>query len=318
MLTIEDIQAAAARLAPVAVTTPVITSPVIDEMTGAQVFLKAENLQVTGAFKFRGAYNSVAQLDAEQLAAGVVTFSSGNHAQAVARSATLHSTTSTIVMPHDAPAVKANATAAAGGKIVRYDRYTEDRAAIAAEIATSEGRFLIPPYDHLPVIAGQGTVGLELVEQVPDLDVAVICLGGGGLLSGSATAIKARRPGCVIYGVEPESGNDHMLSRAAAERVTIDVPRTIADGLAVTTPGEITWPITSALADEFVTVTDAQILATMKVLFQQAKLVVEPSGAAALAAVLFGGHDIAGKRVAVTLSGGNIGLERFMELMADA
>lgn len=318
MLTIEDIRAAAGRLDRVALRTPVITNTTLDQMTGAEIFLKAENLQVTGAFKFRGAYNSVAQLSPEQLASGVITYSSGNHAQAVARSASLHGSTSVIVMPTDAPELKAAATEAAGGRIVWYDRYTGDRAAIAAEIAESEGRFLIPPYDHLPVMAGQGTVGLELAEQVPRMDMAFVCLGGGGLLSGSATAIKATQPECELYGVEPESGNDHALSRAAGERVTIDVPRTIADGLSVTIPGELTWPITTTLAKDFVAVTDEQLLATMKLLFEHAKLVVEPSGAAAMAAVLFGGHDIAGKRVAATLSGGNIGMTRFMELMADA
>lgn len=315
MLSIIDIEAAAGRLAGTATRTPVITNAAIDALAGAAVFLKAENLQVTGAFKFRGAFNSVAMLSPDELDAGVVTFSSGNHAQAVARAASLRGSTATIVMPLDAPAAKVAATNAAGGTIVTYDRYTGDRAAIAKEIAEREGRVMIPPYDHQPVMAGQGTVGLELCDQVQDLDAMFVCLGGGGLLAGCATAAAAMAPNCQIYGVEPSAGDDHVRSRAAGERVTIDVPRTIADGQMVTAPGELTWPINNELAAGFVTVTDEQIVDTMRVLFSEAKLVVEPSGASALASVLYGDHDLAGARIGVTLSGGNIGLERFMSIV---
>lgn len=315
MLSIIDIEAAAGRLEGHAKRTPIVTNPVIDEMAGMSVFLKAENLQVTGAFKFRGGFNSVALLGADELKAGVVTFSSGNHAQAVARAATMHGTTATIVMPLDAPAAKVAATKAAGGTIVTYDRYTGDRAGIANEIAEREGRVLIPPFDHQPVMAGQGTVGLELFEQVPAVDALFVCLGGGGLLAGCATAAQALAPDCQVFGVEPEAGDDHVRSRAAGERVTIDVPRTIADGQMITSPGELTWPINNTLATGFVTVTDDQIIETMKVLFDETKLVVEPSGASALASVLFGEHGLADSRVGVTLSGGNIGRQRFLSLV---
>lgn len=315
MLSLGDIHAARDRLQGHAKRTPVISNPTIDEMCGASVLLKAENLQVTGAFKFRGAFNAVAGLSAEERDAGIVTFSSGNHAQAVARAATMHGTTSVIVMPSDAPVAKVAATEAAGGKIVTYDRYGEDRSEIAEQIRAEEGRTLIPPYDHPFVMAGQGTVALELHEQEPGLDALFVCLGGGGLLAGCAVATVAAEPDCAIYGVEPEAGDDHVRSRKAGERVTIDVPRTIADGQMVTAPGRLTWPVTSELAREFVTVSDDQIVNAMRVLFDHAKLVVEPSGASALAAVLAGRVDVAGKRVGVTLSGGNIGLARFAELV---
>ena len=315
MLSLEDIRAAATRLDGHATRTPVISNPAIDELCGASVFFKAENLQVTGAFKFRGAFNAVASLSSAEREAGIVTFSSGNHAQAVARAATMHNTTSVIVMPADAPTAKVAATEAAGGRIVTYDRYTEDRAALAEEIRSSEGRTLIPPYDHPMVMAGQGTAALEVHEQEPGLDALFVCLGGGGLLAGCATVTAAVAPDCAIYGVEPEAGDDHVRSRAAGERVTIDVPRTIADGQMVTAPGELTWPVNDALARDFVTVTDDEIVAAMRVLFDRAKLVTEPSGASAFAAVLAGRVDVAGKRVGVTISGGNIGRSRFFDLV---
>jgi len=316
MLTLDDIHAASDRLAGYAICTPVISNPAIDELCGASVFLKAENLQVTGAFKFRGAFNAVASLSDSEREAGIVTFSSGNHAQAVARAATMHGTTSVIVMPTDAPEAKVAATRAAGGRIVTYDRYTEDRAALAEEIRVAERRTLIPPYDHPMVMAGQGTAALELHDQEPNLDALFVCLGGGGLLAGCATATAAVAPECAVYGVEPVAGDDHMRSRAAGERVTIEVPRTIADGQMVTAPGELTWPITNELTQDFVTVSDDEIVTAMRVLFDQAKLVVEPSGASAFAAVLAGRvAGVAGQRVGVTLSGGNIGRARFFELV---
>ena len=313
----DDIHRAARRLEGVAVRTPVLSVPAVDEIAGATVYLKAESLQLTGAFKFRGAYNAVASLDTASLAAGVVTYSSGNHAQALARAASMCGTTAVIVMPTDAPLEKIKGTEANGGRIVFYDRFTEDRAEIAGGIGTEEGRVLIPPFDHPDVIAGQGTTALELLDQVGPLDALVVCVGGGGLLAGCATAATTLLPAIKMFGVEPELGNDHVLSMAAGHRVTIGVPATIADGQQNSAPGELTWPITSRLASSFSTVTDQEIVTTMKLLFSAAKLVVEPSGATALAAVL---HDLApelaGQRVGVTLSGGNIGIERLTKLFA--
>jgi threonine dehydratase len=287
-----------------------------DEMTGAQVHLKAENLQRAGAFKFRGAYNAVSSLTPDELARGVVTFSSGNHARAISTAAALRATTAVIVMPEDTPAEKLAATEAAGGLIVFYDRYGARRDSIAAEIVARDGRVLIPPYDDYRVMAGQGTTALEAIEDVDGLDELWVAVGGGGLLAGCVTTVRALRPAMRIVGVEPEAGDDHRRSAAAGERVEIEVPRTIADGQQVSAPGELTWPITAPGTDEWVTVTDDQIIATMRLLFDEAHIVVEPSGASALAAVLHGGHDLAGGRLAVILSGGNISLERFWRLTA--
>lgn len=314
-VSIDDVLAAAQRLDGVAVRTPIISHPALDELAGAELFLKAENLQRTGAFKFRGGYNAVRSLDAEGRKAGVVAFSSGNHAQAVAMAATLCETSSVIVMPTDAPPEKLAATKANGASVVEYDRYTENREDIATEIAESEGRVLIAPYDHPDVIAGQGTVGLELVQQVPDLDAIVVCVGGGGLLAGCVLAAKEQNAEIAMFGAEPEAGNDHALSAAAGKRITIDVPRTIADGQSVRAPGELTWPINETHVEGFPLVADAELIETMKLLFTHTKLVVEPSGASALAAVLNRDLGLEGKRVGVTLSGGNIGLERFERLV---
>lgn len=323
-ITVDDVHAAAERLAGVAVRTPIIRVPAIDELVGARVYLKAENLQRTGAFKFRGGYNTLAALGPDSREAGVVAFSSGNHAQAVALAATMVGSTSVIVMPTDAPAEKIAATEGYGARVVLYDRYTEDRAEIAGTIASEEGRILIPPYDLPTVMAGQGTVALELAQQVAEvgesrLAAMFVCLGGGGLLAGSSTALASVSPSTQMFGVEPEAGDDHVRSRAAGERVDIGVPRTIADGQQVTKPGELTWPINNKLVTDFVTVTDDEIVATMKLLFEHAKLVVEPSGASALAALVHG--DLAARRlrdqaIGVTLSGGNIGFDRFRQLLA--
>lgn len=314
-LTSADVRAAAVRLDGVARRTPVLTSPELDRRVGAQVFLKAENLQVTGAFKFRGGYNAVSALSETERAAGVVTFSSGNHAQAVARAAALCGSSSVIVMPHDAPPSKVARTEANGARLVRYDRYTEDHHAISQEIAEREGRTIIPPYDHPDVIAGQGTTALELFDQVEDLDALFVCVGGGGLLAGCELGAEAVAPTVEFFGVEPAAGDDHVRSRLAGERVAIDVPRTIADGQQVTAPGELTWPITSERTTDFLTVTDDDIVDTMRFLFEELKLVVEPSGASALAALLLDTSGrFAGRRLGVTLSGGNIGLERFRDL----
>lgn len=314
---IADVRDAAERIAPWAVRTPVISSASIDEFVGAEVFFKPEGLQRTGAFKFRGGMNSLAMLTDEQRAAGVVAYSSGNHAQAVAAAAKLMGSSSVIVMPHDAPAGKLASTRSHGARIVSYDRYTESREDIAGQIAADEGRALIPPYDHWPVIAGQGTAALELFDQVDDLDALVVCVGGGGLLAGCATVAAAVSPDTKLFGVEPEAGDDHRQSREAGERITIDVPRTIADGQATQAPGEFTWPITNALVTDFLAVTDHQIVAAMKLLFEEAKLVAEPSGASAFAGVLNRTGALAEcQRIGVTISGSNIAWDRFRDIVS--
>lgn len=314
---IDDVRAAATRIAAEAFVTPVITSGVIDEMVGSQVYFKAENLQRTGAFKFRGAYNSISALTSAERDAGVVTYSSGNHAQAIAMAAALVGCGATIVMPHDAPAGKVAATEAAGAELVRYDRYTEDRREIAESVAERQGSVVVPPFDWPLVIAGQGTVALELFDQTPNLDALVVCLGGGGLLGGSCVVADAVSPETKVFGVEPESGDDHRRSRAAGERVEVPVPMTIADGQQTTKPGALTWPITNAVVTDFLTVTDEEIIDAMRLLFREAKLVAEPSGASAFAAVLAGqlrGHGF--DRIGVTISGGNVDLDRFTELVS--
>lgn len=312
----EDVCAAAQRLKGVAHRTPVITSRTLDARTHAQVFLKAENLQRVGAFKFRGAYNRIAQLAADQLARGVVAFSSGNHAQGVALAAQLLGAPATIVMPSDAPAAKLAATRGYGAEVVLYDRLREDRNAIASRLTQERGLTLVAPYDNAGVIAGQGTTALELIEDVGPLDLLFVCLGGGGLLSGCSLAATALSPGIAIYGVEPEAGNDWVQSLAKGERVTIELPDTIADGMQTLAPGVLTFPIVQALCKGVVTVSDDEIRATMRFVFERLKLVVEPSGAAALAAVMFGKVDVSGKRVGVTLSGGNVDSTTFARCIA--
>jgi threonine dehydratase len=312
-----DVEAAAGRLAGVAHRTPVITSRTLDERTGAQVFLKAENLQRAGAFKFRGAFNAVASIEPERRGAGVIGFSSGNHAQALALAAQLHGVPATIVMPEDAPASKLAATRGYGAEVVTYNRYTEDRAAIGAHIARERGGTLIPPYDHPGVIAGAGTAVKELLKEVPDLDLILVCTGGGGFLAGSAIAAKGISADISLMGVEPAAGDDWKRSLDAGSRVALaEVPRTIADGQQTQAPGELTFPIVQALVDGIALVTDAEIVETMAFCFERLKLVVEPSGATALAAVLASKVEAAGKKVGVTLSGGNIAIDRFLELMA--
>lgn len=287
----------------------------LNERVAGRVLLKCENLQRTGSFKFRGGYNAVACLTTDERASGIVAFSSGNHAQGVALGALLHDVDATIVMPADAPPNKLAATRGYGATVITYDRYTESREAIGAELSEREGRTLIKPYDHPPVMAGQGTVALELLDEHPEMDSLVVCLGGGGLLSGCATIAKDLRPDIDLYGVEPEAGNDHQLSRSAGERVEIGVPVTIADGQQTTSPGELTWPITNELVTEFVGVTDEQIVDTMLTLFETCKIVAEPSGATALAAVLHGVVPAEGRTIGVTISGGNVDAERFAALI---
>jgi threo-3-hydroxy-L-aspartate ammonia-lyase len=312
---VEDVRAAARRLAGVAHRTPVLTSRTVDELTGATVLSKAECFQRVGAFKFRGAYNAVTALEPATRARGILAYSSGNHAQAVALAARLHGVPAVIVMPHDAPPTKAAATEGYGAEVVRYDRYTQDRAELGEALAAERRLTVIPPYDHLDVIAGQGTVALELIEEVGPLDVLVVCVGGGGLISGCATAAAALSPGVRIVGVEPARGDDVRRSLAAGHRVSVPVPSTIADGQQTTSPGELTFPIIKRLVDEIVVVTDEEIVAAMVLAFERMKVVLEPSGASALAALLAGRvPGVVGRRVGVTLSGGNVGVARFAEL----
>ncbi len=311
-----DVQAAAERLRGVAHRTPVLTSRTLDAMTGARVFLKAEPFQRIGAFKFRGAYNAISALEPEVRLRGVVTNSSGNHAQAVALSAQLFSIPATIVMPTDAPPAKIAATRGYGAEIVFYDRYTEDRAAIAEQVARDLGATMIPPYDHPLVMAGNGTTALELIEEVGQLDMLLVCLGGGGLLSGCATAAKALSPEIEIWGVEPAAGDDWAQSYARGERVRLAaVPRTIADGQQTEAPGVLTWPTVRPLVKGIVTVTDNEIRDAMRFLFERTKLVTEPSGASALAALLARKVEGREKRIGVTISGGNIGLDGFCQII---
>lgn len=310
-----DIRAAADRLKGVAHRTPVLTSQTLDERTGAQIFLKAENLQRMGAFKFRGAYNRIAQLTPEQRRGGVIAFSSGNHAQGVALACKLLGVPAVIVMPNDAPELKVAATQGYGAEVVHYDRYTEDRAAIAKRLADERGATVVPPFDDADIAAGQGTATLELLEDVGALDVIVCPVGGGGLLSGTAIAAHEIDPKIAIYGVEPETGDDFKRSLEKGERVHIDVPKTIADGQQTQSPGEITFRIAQEENAKIVTVTDDQIRDAMRFAFERLKIVVEPSGASALAAVLSGVLPVAGKRAGVIISGGNVDAKRFAELL---
>jgi len=317
VFSLTDVRAAADRIAGVAHRTPVLTSRTLDERVGAQVFLKAENFQRIGAFKFRGAFNAISRLTPEQLRYGVAAYSSGNHAQAVALAARIAGTTAVILMPADAPPTKLAATRGYGAEIVEYDRYTQDRAALAKELATQRGLTLIPPYDHYDVMAGQGTVALELIEEVGHLGALLVPVGGGGLMAGCATAATMMSPGIRMIGVEPAAGDDHARSLAAGERVEIDVPRTIADGQAISSPGELTFAVNQRLVDSFELVSDDEILVAMAFAFERLKIVLEPSGASALAALLAGRVRGLPERVGVVLSGGNVGLDRFVELLGN-
>jgi len=316
MIEYADVIAASERLDGVAHRTPVVASRSIDDGTGARVFLKAENLQRVGAFKFRGAYNKISQLSAEERTRGVVTMSSGNHAQAVALASSLMGTSARILMPTDAPAIKVAGVKGFGGDVVSYDRYAQDRDALLAEMAEREGRVIVHPYDDPLVMAGQGTCVKELIEDVGPLSHLFVCVGGGGLISGCATAAKALAPDCMVIGVEPEAGNDAQRSLAAGKRITIPVPETIADGQQTTAPGKVTFPVIQARVDQIVTVSDQEIVAAMRFAFERLKIVLEPSGACALAAVLTQKVDITGGRVGVTLSGGNVDVDRFCSLLA--
>lgn len=315
-VTFDDVRAAAGRLAGHAHRTPVLRSRSADARTGARLFFKAEHLQRMGAFKFRGAFNAIARLTDDERRRGVLAFSSGNHAQAIALSAREQGTRATIVMPSDAPPVKLAATRGYGAEVVTYDRFSEDREAISRRLASERGLALIPPFDHPDVIAGQGTAALELLEETGPLDVLLVCVGGGGLIAGCATAAKGLAPACRVIGVEPAAGNDVQQSLAAGRPVTIGVPRTIADGAQTTRVGDLTFPIIRDKVEAIVTVTDEQLVDTMRFFAERMKQVVEPTGCLAAAAALERSVDLRGARAGVILSGGNVDLMSFAGLIA--
>jgi threonine dehydratase len=306
-----DVAAAAGRLAGVAHRTPVRTSRTADAMTGAQLFFKCENFQRMGAFKFRGAYNALAQFSPAQRKAGVIAFSSGNHAQAIALAARLMGMPSVIVMPQDSPAAKLAATRGyqqgqPGSEIVLFDRYTEDREAIGRRIAADRGMTLIPPYDHPHVMAGQGTAAAELIEETGPLDTLLVCVGGGGLISGCAVAAHHLCPGIRVLGVEPEAGNDTQQSLARGEIVHIETPRTIADGAQTQHSGQLTFPVIQRHVSAILTVSDEQLVASLRFFAERMKMVVEPTGCLGAAAALQGVVDLRSQRVGIILSGGNL------------
>ena len=315
-ITYEDIVAAAGRLEGHAHRTPVLTSRTANEELGAEIFFKAENLQRMGAFKFRGGFNALSRFNEAQRKAGVVAFSSGNHAQAIALSAKLLGIPATIIMPEDAPASKIAATRGYGGNVVTYDRYTEDREAIGRKLAEEKGMTLIPPYDHADVIAGQGTAAKELFEEVGELDYFFVCLGGGGLLSGSALATRALSPKCKLYGVEPEAGNDGQQSFRSGSIVHIDTPKTIADGAQTQHLGSLTFPIIQRDVDDILTVSDTELVDAMRFFASRMKIVVEPTGCLGFAAARKMKEALRGKRVGVLISGGNVDIERFAALLS--
>ena len=320
--TFDDVRAAASRLKGHAHRTPVLTSRTMDAQLGASLFFKCENFQRMGAFKFRGAYNALAQFSPEQKRAGVVTFSSGNHAQAIALSARLLGIPAAILMPLDAPQAKVDATRGylangegGGGEVILYDRYTQDREALTAQLAADRGMTPIPPYDHPHVMAGQGTAAKELIEETGALDALLVCLGGGGLLSGCALAARALAPQCKVYGVEPEAGNDGQQSLRSGAIVHIETPRTIADGAQTQHLGQYTFEVIRRDVDDIVTVTDAQLVDAMRFYAQRMKLVVEPTGCLGFAAARALREELKGQRVGVLISGGNVDMARFCALL---
>jgi threonine dehydratase len=310
-ISFDDVAEAYKRVTGIVKRTPVLTAFEADEMSSAKLFFKCENFQPMGAFKFRGAYNAIAQFSPAQLAGGVIAYSSGNHAQAIALSARILGTKAVIVMPSDAPQVKIDATRGYGGEIVFYDRYTEDREAIGRRLAGERGLTLIPPYDHPHVMAGQGTLAIELIEDVGSIDILVTPLGGGGLISGCAVVAKKMNPNCTVIGVEPEAGNDGQQSFRSGQIVHIDPPKTIADGAQTQHLGQYTFPVIRKFVDNIVTVSDAELIEAMKFFAGRMRMVVEPTGCLGAAAVFNKKFSVAGKKVGVVLSGGNIDLSRF-------
>lgn len=321
--TFDDVVAAAHRLKGMVHRTPVLRSTSADEMLGAQLFFKAENLQRTGSFKFRGAFNTLAQFTDDQRERGVLAFSAGNHAQAIALSARLLDMPAVIVMPEDSPASKMAATREYGAQVVTYNRYTEDREAIGRQLALERGMTLVPPFDHPHVIAGQGTAALELLEDVPDLDYLFVCVGGGGLLAGTLLATVAKAPHCKVIGVEPEAGNDGAQSLRAGHIVRIPTPHTIADGAQTQALGDLTFPIIRDYADSLISVRDDQLVQALRFFAERMKIVVEPTGALAFAgAQTFADADgngkrLCGERVGIMISGGNVDLGRYARFLAD-
>jgi threonine dehydratase len=314
--TYDDVIAAAARLEGHAHRTPVLQSTTANERWGAQFFFKCENFQRMGAFKFRGAFNALSKFDAAQRKGGVIAFSSGNHAQAIALSARLLSMPAVIVMPKDAPAAKVAATQGYGAEVVMYDRFAEDREALTKRLAQERGMTMIPPYDHPDVLTGQGTAVKELIEETGPLDHLFVCLGGGGLLSGSALSARALSPECKVYGVEPEAGNDGQQSFRIGKIVHIETPKTIADGAQTQHLGEYTFGIIRRDVDDIFTVTDEQLVEAMRFFAERMKMVVEPTGCLAFAGAIAAGKAIAGKRVGIVISGGNVDLSRYASLLA--
>jgi len=308
MVTFDDIEAAARRITGVARLTPVMTSGSLDQRLGARVFLKCESFQRAGAFKFRGAYNAISKLSEADRRRGILTYSSGNHAQAVALASRLLGAAATVVMPADAPAAKRKATEAYGARVIAYDPAREDREEVARGLQREGGPVLIPPFDHPDVVAGQGTSAMELFGEVGALDLLLVPCGGGGLLSGSAIAAKRLSAGCRVVGVEPETADDATRSFRTGTLQTVRNPRTIADGARTPSLGTITFPLVRQHVDDMVTVTDDDILRAMRFLWERMKIVVEPTGALGLAAAWRSAVDVAGKRVGVIVSGGNVDL----------
>ena len=312
----QDVQEAAERLRSVVHRTPVLTSQTLNGRLDAEIFFKCENLQKVGAFKFRGAYNAIAKLSDEERSAGVVTYSSGNHGQAIARASQALGVTATIIMPLDAPKAKRNAAASYGARIITYDRQTEDREQVAHGLVEKEGLTLIPPFDHPDVIAGQGTAVMELLEEVGGLDALFVPLGGGGLLAGSLLSAHAVAPECLVYGVEPEAGNDGQQSFNKGEIVRIPQPRSIADGALTQALGEITFPIIKRYAHDILAVPDEKLVQAMQFFAERMKMVVEPTGCLGAAAVLRETVPVRGMRVGVVLSGGNVDLASYAACLA--
>lgn len=314
--TYQDVEAAAQRIAGFAHKTPVLTSTTANKEFGGELFFKCENFQSMGAFKFRGAFNALSLLSSEQKKAGVIAFSSGNHAQGIALAAQLLHIPATILMPNDAPAVKVAATQGYGATVIRFDRYKEDREVLCQQLAAQQGLTIIPPYDHPDIIAGQGTAAKELIEEVGELDALFVCLGGGGLLSGCAIATRKLSPNCQIYGVEPLAGNDAQQSFRRGEIVHIDTPKTIADGAQTQHLGNYTFAVIKNKVDDIFTVTDEQLIDRMKFYAERMKIIVEPTGCLSYAAALAHKEQFQGKRVGIIVSGGNVDIQHFAQLVS--